>query len=369
MYGFGCNFSYPDKGDPNGLLAVKNITISKLWFKGTSDTDGFFEHKHLINLNGVKDVLIRDCSFSAFNGDAIYIGSGVEVEKHNKNVSIIHNYFDGVNKQNRNAISVIDGDCIIIDSNHISNCTRTDMPGAIDIEPDKNRYHIIRNISITNNHICDIGGNVSAITVFLPLSQHELNTPVFNIDISGNTIIQVMNGIGVYQRNEATAQSKPHNLTITNNKVIMASGYPLGLYGVRNVDVVENTFDRFKTNIYLGLPPAKYQVYNVRFTRNKFIGNNHDGVAISLRAVEDFISQENTLEDIGLANGNYGIAILGETKGKTKSIQSIRDTIVGNRTTSFSEENPGHQTVPALNKLERNANGNNPKSRFLKKID
>jgi hypothetical protein len=148
IFAMGCNFSYNDKHDKTSLNKVKNLTVFGLAFKGTSPIDGFSEHKHLLNLNGVDNAVVRDCSFYAFNGDAIYIGSGVQVEKHNRNVTIIRCYFNGVNKQNRNAISVIDGDSITIAKNTFFNCTSYNMPGAVDIEPDANNYHVIKNISL-----------------------------------------------------------------------------------------------------------------------------------------------------------------------------------------------------------------------------
>jgi hypothetical protein len=102
----------------------------------------------------------------------------------------------------------------------------------------------------------------------------------------------------------------------------------------------------------------------VRFFKNKFRENNHDGVGISLRSVEDFISEENIFEDIGLLNGKYGIAILGETKGKTKTIKSIGDIVSGKGTTAFSAENPGHKTETMLNLFQKGRIGKLQNSLF-----
>ena len=150
---------------------IENVTIRDIRFLGAVATLGFSEQKHLTSFNGAKNLLIENCDFIGFRGDGIYLGSGNSggaQERHNQSVSIRDCFFDGINKDNRNGISVIDCTDLRIDGCHFTRTTRSNMPGAIDIEPDAEVFHILRNIKITNNYFYDIGGNVGAIAMPIP---------------------------------------------------------------------------------------------------------------------------------------------------------------------------------------------------------
>jgi hypothetical protein len=351
-FAVGCNFSYDaPKNDRAGSFNVKNISISNVHFHGTSTRDGLSQYKHLLNLNGVENVLIKNCWFSQFDGDGIYIGSDVGVERHNRKVEIRNCIFDGVNKANRNAISVIDGDQIKIMDNSFMNCTDNKMPGAIDFEPDVNSFHVIKNIVVTGNSFTNIGGNVGTISVVIAMSQTELRIPVENINISHNYMNNVANGIALFHRNNATKTSKHHSIEINENLIYGSLGYPLGMYGVGNVTVTKNIFDGFKTNIFVGGLQQTFQCFNILFHQNLIKGNQGDGVGISMRMVEKLISKENRFEDIGMPAKNFGIALLAETKGKTSNVLSAGDVVTGDYTTAFSAINPGHVTDAATNEF------------------
>ena len=113
---------------------IENITIRDVRFLGTVAVDGFSEQKHLTSFNGVKNMLIENCDFVGFRGDGLYLGSGNSggQERHNINVTIQSCFFDGVNNDNRNCISIIDGDNIFINNCNFQNSTKPGMPGAID---------------------------------------------------------------------------------------------------------------------------------------------------------------------------------------------------------------------------------------------
>lgn len=114
---------------------VKNITIRNLKFLATDDFD---EHRHLLNVNAVSELLVENCTFEGFRGDGLYIGSGNEpdIERHNERVTVVNCRFDGVNQQNRNGITIIDCDSALVDNCSFRNTTTSAMPGAIDVEPD-----------------------------------------------------------------------------------------------------------------------------------------------------------------------------------------------------------------------------------------
>ena len=167
---------------------VDNVTVQDLKFLGQVATLGFSEFVHLISFSGVRNCVIQRCVFEGFRGDGVYIGSGdvAGQERHNINVTIRDCYINGVNNDNRNGISVIDGTSVTIENNYFTRTTRSNMPGAIDIEPDANNYHVIQNISIRNNRIYDCRGSVGAITIFLPIQ--TFTTPPNGFVVEGNYI-------------------------------------------------------------------------------------------------------------------------------------------------------------------------------------
>ena len=160
---------FADSG--SSTTTVDNIVIRDMQIQSPNIvTPVFNEFQHLISLNGVKNVLIENVDFIGFYGDGLYLGSGAAggQERHNTNVIVKSCFFDGINKENRNGISVIDGEGILIEGNYFTRCTKSTMPGAIDVEPDSSVYHVVRDIKIVNNKLFDIGGNVAAISIYFP---------------------------------------------------------------------------------------------------------------------------------------------------------------------------------------------------------
>lgn len=164
----GTAIFYCDSGAPNAV--VGDVRISDVTLAGWCLEQGFSEHRHLAHLNGVGNCLIERVEFKAFQGDGLYLGSGAQpdIERHNRNVTIRDCRFDGVNHENRNAISIIDGHTVLIEDCLFLDCTRANMPGAIDLEPDANPFAVIRNIIVRNCQFQSIGGNAAAVAIAIP---------------------------------------------------------------------------------------------------------------------------------------------------------------------------------------------------------
>ena len=94
-------------GDIINTNGADNLSIASIQFLGTVVADGFSEHVHLIKVYGSDNLLIDDCSFNGFRGDGIYFGGTAAL--HNTNCTVQNSSFDGVNNDNRNGISIIDG--------------------------------------------------------------------------------------------------------------------------------------------------------------------------------------------------------------------------------------------------------------------
>jgi len=329
----------PGNGGTADLINNKQkIRIRNIHLRGTVASDGFSEHAHLLNINAATDVVISDCWLSGWRGDGIFIGSSnrAQTERHNRNITIINCDFDGVNNDNRNAISVIDCDGMEIDNNTFTKCTRPNMPGAIDMEPDANRFSVIRNITITRNRFKQIGGNVGIISLVLPLKQKDLIYPSRNIQISNNTINGEVGtgrskGISITQNQNADEADIPNEITIAGNE-IKDTGRPFVLWGAKGVSIENNVFAE---SVFTGLVSYTngYNPRDIIFKNNIFskLGTS-DGYGITVFSAENISFIENTFENIGSTKDKRGIAIdLSRYVGNKVRIENNR--FKGKRTT------------------------------------
>ena len=262
---------------------IKDITVTNLTLKGTVDVNGFNEHVHLVHFDGVSNVTISQCKFIGFRGDGVYIGSGTsgDMERHNTNVTIKDNFFDGVNNQNRNGISFIDVNGALVDNNTFVNTTKAGMPGAIDFEADPNPWHVLEDITITNNKILDVKAGIASIQVYLPATCPYVPR---KITIANNYIKGVAdtNGndstgsLGIYVNTNKTTDETITNHVINNNYVDTTHS-PLSINGSNGGDVTGNTFANSTQAAKVGFAN---RVKNVRISGNKFnkIGKADNGL-------------------------------------------------------------------------------------------
>lgn len=198
---------------PNDIPhSISNISIKNIKFKIENDCETFNEFKHSIKTIGVNGLLIENCMFHDFWGDALclshYGDSPITGERTlNCNVRISNNIIYGAARNNRNGISVISGKHIIVTNNKIIETSKKGMPGAIDIEPNNSAY-TIEDIVISNNVI--YGSNGSGICL---IALRE-GSPLHNIKIIGNKISKVTYGLAVVINSE---DSSDHIMIVNND--------------------------------------------------------------------------------------------------------------------------------------------------------
>ena len=230
---------------------IENVTIQNVKFLGDVAGSGFSEQKHLTSFNGVKNLLVQECQFIGFRGDGLYLGSGNTggQERHNLNVTIQNCFFDGVNNDNRNGISVIDVDGLIITNNKFVRCTRSNMPGAIDVEPDNLAFHVVKNITISDNYF-DTVRNGIVVT-----NMDNLTEPFFGFTIENNYVTDASNcGITVafsLTTTPLSQSSKSMGIQIVGNRV-ENSGLPLTVWGIKGATISQNTFVDCTASCLLG---------------------------------------------------------------------------------------------------------------------
>lgn len=264
-------------------LNMKNIAFIGLKFTRPATT--FFQEQLTLNIESCENVLIKDCQFIGWSGDAIMLGDIINASLSAflqgiiKNVRITGCLFDGVDKNNRQAISIFTGENIEIDNNVFMNTTRTDMPGAIDIEPELTTA-VIKNIRIHSNTLINIGGMAGVIGFAITpnMTQRAENIAVYDNQISKYTNTYALAGTGKPSADPTSvASGSPANISFERNKVSgdgVAGSFQLA-FGFRGIDglvVADNTFSDTRGSALFALPGGGqfYPVRGVSFNGNKF---------------------------------------------------------------------------------------------------
>lgn len=168
---------------------IDDLVFENFRVAGYVETHFFEEHAHIFRLNGVRNARLANLEIAGFQGDGLYLGSGLRLgdERHNRDVVIDNCHFDGITSNNRNAISVIDCEGL-----QVANCTARrvtregdgtprpirsaaekrnrsfglGMPGALVFEPDGiGDFSRLRNISVRNWRVEDCGGSAIAFNL------------------------------------------------------------------------------------------------------------------------------------------------------------------------------------------------------------
>ena len=193
-----------------------NILINNLVFETKNDGGRFHEFWHSIKVVGVNGLTISNCKFDDFWGDAICLSHYCDDAKtgertRNKNVKIINNTIVGGKHHNtRNGVSIISGEDVLISGNYIGRTSKSDMPGAIDIEADNDVY-TVRNIIIDNNVIENCRGTAGGICVHT----NKKGGPAHNVTISNNHIKNCTYGLAFV----VDGINQCSNISVSNNTV------------------------------------------------------------------------------------------------------------------------------------------------------
>lgn len=289
-----------DSGSARLENNITGLYMHDLQLRGTSDVDGFSEFKHLVSLNGVSNVVIRRVLFKGFRGDGLYIGSGNTAgsERHNTGVLVEQCRFDGINNANRNAISIIDGDGIVVRENLFENTTSPQMPGAIDIEPDHFDFPVVRNIKIVNNRFRRIGGFTGIIAVSVPATVKS--TPA-NILVEGNESTDAI-GSGAFFFFNAhtlpTADSPSNTVTVRKNSA-RVGGMPFLVAG-KGFTFSDNVFEDLAKSGCLGFTEATDAVRDVQLLNNQLLRcGATDGAGVSIFKADNLRFSGNRFVDCG----------------------------------------------------------------------
>lgn len=222
--------------------SVRNIQLKGITFRTINDGSVFLQWTHAIQTKGVNGFTMENCTIEDFWGDGIclnHYGDNPETGERarNQNVRIENNIIIGGDlHNNRNGISVINGQNVLIQGNVIRNTSRKDMPGAIDVEPNNSAY-TIEDIRIIGNTIEESRGRCGAIEICM-----VNGGPGYHIYVENNYITKSNLGLYFCLKTEDTTE----HFVIRNNH-ITADTPPYKFVGngkSKNWNISGNNFKR-----------------------------------------------------------------------------------------------------------------------------
>lgn len=366
---------------------VSDLSFRNLKFLGTVATDGFSEQCHLLDLHGVKRLRIDSCFFEGARGDGVYLGGGSSAlnERHNVDVSITNCVFDGVNNDNRNGLSVIDVDGMLVSGCTFRNWSRSSMPGSLDFEPNYS-FSAIKNVRVVGNRFTNTDGNrghlciqthntvnveniyfgqnqfddvaVNSAAVSMSFSDTTPTTPQ-RITIEGNQI-DVTGSRGIYKLDGAT-----DGIVIRGNVISAITGIWMTYTGAENSNlnitidgnliydeatssgiVLNDTFTNvsIRGNLFKGTPARHIQLAGtehagVSITDNDFVGAASSGVITSS------VTTPNTQTNILLGNRFENNALVQFAAARSDYQGHIANPTGADETTTPDAYNPGISRV------------------------
>ena len=248
-------------------LGLHDISIEHLTVRGRSVENGFSEHVHNIVAIGLTRLLIHDVRFESFQGDGLYLGSRVQQSDpvaHNSDILVTDSIFDGVNFQNRNGVSVIDCGACVFSHNSFTRTTTSQMPGAIDLEPNQSD-EIIRDVILDENDIADSHGVTGGISISL----RDASQAMRHILIENNTIQNSRTGILVLRQSPAANTLALSLGILIWGNVIRQTDHPMMLDGAVGIAVLNNQFTASRLELVVG---CSFGTSGLRFISNHFEG-------------------------------------------------------------------------------------------------
>lgn len=328
---------------------VKNLTIQNLYLDGptarhvmtsSADTKQFV---HLLLMVNVENVTIDNNVFYAFQGDGCVLGQSFQDEgappyaqtRNNSKVFITNNVFDGFDNNNRNGISIGDGEDTFVVGNTFQNIAKQYMPGSIDIEPNAYPYYIVRNITVSNNSFDNCQGSNGHLGYYIPNNSWPVAYPPANFTFANNTFTG--NGNGIFGGGDHTIAI---GVTVTGNSY-KGLGRPV-LFGFQKVNgtfdglVITGNFFDWSAGVTPvigikwidGVNTYEDTVTNLTFANNYIKGRASAGTTIG-GSVIGAVVQGNTFDtafDYGLRFGGGGFTTMSNVLVNDNLFKNVTGT-------------------------------------------
>lgn len=329
---------------------MRNIHVHDLRLEGRVEEFGYSQYYYLLAANATSDLTVERVTFHGFRGDGMYVGSGTlhNTERHNERVAVRDCVFDGAAKDNRNGLSIIDCDGLVVENcifRNIGNAKLSRSVGGIDFEPDHD-FSVYRNVTIRHCSFIDIDTvNTAGITFF---NGHQKGGNIGNWQVIDCQFRNCYWGIDSSTRPKTTADT-PDNLTVRNCHFLNSVRTDLAIKGLSGARVLGCTFERSPPGagaggdaIRLGdMASARSRnAVNAVITGNTFIGIRPQMGAIGVLGVSGLVCAGNTFIDI------YGTCINFSEDEAADSARHIDSVVISGNTVRRSRGAPGARPVP-----------------------
>lgn len=305
---------------------LEGIVLRDLRIEGRVDETGFQEHWNLVWLSGVSGVIIERVQFVGFAGDGLYLGAefaGVDREPRViRDIVIRDCVFDGVNNDNRNAISVTGGSGITIDRCQFKRCTRPNMPGPIDFEPDEFPFYQLAGLRVTNCRFEDCGGNVGQIALVIP----TIVAVPRNVQISGNSF-KGYHGTGgdiVVDVHREPGPATPAMRCVIENNVGIGGYSGVQIFSGKGMIVRNNRWTGYASRSFLGFAGPTSGVLDMEMSGEQFTRCGwREGIALAFYKGEGV-----RLENIrfrGTGNSRPGSAVMYIGTGRIRHLTLLHN--------------------------------------------
>jgi hypothetical protein len=296
-----------DGGTSNPADNMRNIHLHDFKLDGRVDEFGYAQYYYLLAVNATSDLTVERVVFRGFRGDGMYVGSGTlrSTERHNERVLVRGCTFDGVVKDNRNGLSIIDCDHLIVDScvfKNIGNAQLSHSVGAIDFEPDHD-WSVYRNILITRCKFIDISStNTAGITFF---NGHQKNGNIHDWVVTDCQFENCYWGIDTSAKAK-TVDSEPDYLTVLNCHFVNSVRWDISVGGLSQAQISGCIFERAPGSgpggdaIRLGAIASKTSRNAIKpvITGNQFSGIRPQMGAIGVLGTMGLVCAGNVFVDI-----------------------------------------------------------------------
>lgn len=315
--------------DAAGANNLKFVTLADFAVRGRADTESFDEHHHALAFSGVEHLVLRRLTVTGNKGDAVYLGSGIGVEKHNRHVLIEDLWVDGLNNNNRNGVSIIDGTNVQIVRPRMFNVTAPNMPGPVDVEPNGNPYHVVRDITVSDGYFENCGGNGGVLSVVVPA---EVSERPRNIRLVGGAVKNKLSGqiLLVNSLAPVTAATPDMHLRVSGVRVTASpNAAPFSLFGATDVTLSDNDWTDVgiaaRIGYYGSVGNRDIRVTD-RFTRSMTSGDGCFQLGADLDGLD---LSGSTFTDCGIGGG-AAFGLIRVNAGATLRRYQRRRTVVRN---------------------------------------
>nr|WP_233176272.1 glycosyl hydrolase family 28-related protein [Dyella sp. ASV24] len=296
-----------DGGTSNPSENMRNIHLHDFKLNGRVDEFGYSQYYYLLAVNATSDLTVERVLFRGFRGDGMYVGSGTlrTTERHNQRIVVRGCTFDGVAKDNRNGLSIIDCDHLIVDDcvfKNIGNAQLSHSVGGIDFEPDHD-WSIYRDILIIRCKFIDISStNTAGITFF---NGHQKDGNIHNWVVADCQFENCYWGIDTSAKAK-TLDSSPDYLTVLNCRFTNSVRWDISVGGLSVAQVSGCIFERAPGSgpggdaIRLGAIASKTSRNAIKpvITGNQFSGIRPQMGAIGVLGTVGLVCAGNVFVDI-----------------------------------------------------------------------